>query len=594
MQAVQQLIEQQVLRAAQEMENQIDSELKKLENLEDDDIENLRQRRIQELKKLQLKRAEWARKGHGEYNEVEEKEFFKEIKGEERMVCHFYRSSLPCQIIDKHLAMLAARHLETKFVRVHAEKAPFLTERLKIWMLPTVAVIKNEKTTDYIVGLDELGGVEDFSTETISARLAAAGAIFEDAMPAARPAADEAQARTLRQGGHSGAPIEAAATPPSSWYHSPDILRLEERSVFARSWLAVAHESALAAPGTYAAGELAGLQWVAVRDQGGVLRAFHNVCRHHAAILAPPGDGTLGDGCLRCPYHGWQYGLDGRLLKATRLKGIEGFRAADHGLAPLAAQAWGGFVWVRAAAAGGSSSDSLDSRSSSGGEQRQAAHQSVQHDRQQQQQQDVAAWLGPRGAAAALAAGIADALVHVASREYEIACNWKVFADNYLDGGYHVSVAHAELASGLDLGSYSSATYERLSIQSCMPAGGGEGAAAAAAGAAAAGGGEAAAGATARRRLAGGRPPAYIFVYPNLMLNRYGPWLDVNTVVPLGPERCKVLFDYYLEPALADDAAYIDASLAASDSVQQEDVALCEAVQRGLRSPAYDTGRWAL
>lgn len=273
---------------------------------------------------------------------------------------------------------------------------------------------------------------------------------------------------------HSGAPIEAAATPPSSWYHSPDILRLEERSVFARSWLAVAHESALAAPGTYAAGELAGLQWVAVRDQGGVLRAFHNVrrrtcrctaakhlpvrstgqqyatashaqpscpcpihwqvCRHHAAILAPPGDGTLGDGCLRCPYHGWQYGLDGRLLKATRLKGIEGFRAADHGLAPLAAQAWGGFVWVRAAAAGGSSSDSLDSRSSSGGEQRQAAHQSVQHDRQQQQQQDVAAWLGPRGAAAALAAGIADALVHVASREYEIACNWKVFADNYLVG----------------------------------------------------------------------------------------------------------------------------------------------------------------
>lgn len=56
----------------------------------------------------------------------------------------------------------------------------------------------------------------------------------------------------------------------------------------------------------------------------------------------------------------------------------------------------------------------------------------------------------------------------------------------------------------------------------------------------------------------------------------------------------QVLFDYYLEPALADDAAYIDASLAASDSVQQEDVALCEAVQRGLRSPAYDTGRWAL
>jgi hypothetical protein len=200
--------------------------------------------------RLQQKRQEWARKGHGEYNEVEEKEFFKvradhrhivclrlppppgiasccsahrlpsmalqstvqEIKGEERMVCHFYRNTLPCQVLDKHLAVLAAKHLETKFIRVHAEKAPFLTgaawlqeggplqieaaaichsappspdpphatdrgieppapcpmpfnaERLKIWMLPTLAIIKHEKTTDYVVGLDELGGAEDFST----------------------------------------------------------------------------------------------------------------------------------------------------------------------------------------------------------------------------------------------------------------------------------------------------------------------------------------------------------------------------------------------------------------------------------------------
>ncbi|KAL4423229.1 hypothetical protein ABPG77_000021 [Micractinium sp. CCAP 211/92] len=201
MQAVQHVIEQQVLRAAQEVEAQIDSELHRLENLDDDDIERLRQRRIDELKKLQQKRQEWALKGHGEYREVEEKEFFKEMKGEERMVCHFYRSSLPCQVIDKHLAILAARHMETKFVRVHAEKAPFLTERLKVWMLPTLAIIKNEKTTDYVVGLDELGGVEDFSTEVLAARLAAAGAIFEDALPASRQAAAETQQRTLRQGG---------------------------------------------------------------------------------------------------------------------------------------------------------------------------------------------------------------------------------------------------------------------------------------------------------------------------------------------------------------------------------------------------------
>ncbi|EFN51665.1 hypothetical protein CHLNCDRAFT_54929 [Chlorella variabilis] len=201
MQQVQQLIEQQVLRAAAEMESQIDNELHKLDNMDDDDLERLRQKRVDELKRLQQKRQEWARKGHGEYREVEEKEFFKEMKGEERMVAHFYRSSLPCQVMDKHLALLAGKHMETKFVKVHAEKAPFLTERLKIWMLPTVAVIKHEKTTDYVVGLDELGGGEDFSTEVLAARLAAAGAIFEDALPAPQQAAAEVQQRTLRQGG---------------------------------------------------------------------------------------------------------------------------------------------------------------------------------------------------------------------------------------------------------------------------------------------------------------------------------------------------------------------------------------------------------
>lgn len=195
------MIEQQVMQAAQQMEEQLDSEMHRLENLDDDDIEALRQRRIAELKRMQKKRLEWACKGHGEYNEVEEKEFFKEMKGKERMVCHFYRSTLPCQVIDKHLALLAGRHMETRFVRVHAEKAPFLTERLKIWMLPTIAIIKNEKVTDYIVGLDELGGAEDFTTEIMAARLAAVGGIFEDSLPAPRAQADDVQQRTMRTGG---------------------------------------------------------------------------------------------------------------------------------------------------------------------------------------------------------------------------------------------------------------------------------------------------------------------------------------------------------------------------------------------------------
>jgi hypothetical protein len=64
--------------------------------------------------------------------------------------------------------------------QIDAEKSPFLVERLKIWMLPTLALIKNEKTVDYVVGLDELGGTDDFKTDTLRARLAAAGVLNYD------------------------------------------------------------------------------------------------------------------------------------------------------------------------------------------------------------------------------------------------------------------------------------------------------------------------------------------------------------------------------------------------------------------------------
>lgn len=91
---------------------------------------------------------------------------------------------------------------------------------------------------------------------------------------------------------------------------------------------------------------------------------------------------------------------------------------------------------------------------------------------------------------------------------------------------------------------------------------------------------------------AGNQSAAYAFVYPNLMLNRYGPWLDINLVEPTGPQTCTVRFEYFLDRGFSADEGYAQESLAASETVQQEDVKLCEAVQRGLRSPAYNMGRY--
>lgn len=82
-----------------------------------------------------------------------------------------YVSCLRCKILDKHLSVMAKKHLETKFIKLNVEKAPFLTERLRIKVIPTLALVKDGKTKDYIVGFTDLGNTDDFSTEMLEWRL---------------------------------------------------------------------------------------------------------------------------------------------------------------------------------------------------------------------------------------------------------------------------------------------------------------------------------------------------------------------------------------------------------------------------------------
>ncbi|CAA7388075.1 unnamed protein product [Spirodela intermedia] len=169
---VQQVIEQSVLTVAKAVEDKLDEEIATLEKLDLDDLEALRERRLQQLKKAAERKSRWAALGHGEYTEIVEKDFFAAVKASERVVCHFYRENWPCKVMDKHLSLLAKQHMETRFLKIHAEKSPFLTEKLKIVVLPTLALIKNAKVDDYVVGFDELGGSDEFSMEELEERLA--------------------------------------------------------------------------------------------------------------------------------------------------------------------------------------------------------------------------------------------------------------------------------------------------------------------------------------------------------------------------------------------------------------------------------------
>ena len=151
---MEQAVQQQMLEATKIIEQQVDSELERLDRMDADELDLLRSRRLDAMKIEQQKKQDWLAIGHGQYTEIPgEKEFFDECKKSKNVVCHFYRdSTFRCKIVDKHLNILAPKHIETRFLKINAEKSPFLTERLRIKTLPTLALIQDGKSKDYIVG----------------------------------------------------------------------------------------------------------------------------------------------------------------------------------------------------------------------------------------------------------------------------------------------------------------------------------------------------------------------------------------------------------------------------------------------------------
>jgi choline monooxygenase len=323
-------------------------------------------------------------------------------------------------------------------------------------------------------------------------------------------------------------PLERADTPPGSWYTDPAIFALERERLFFRTWQPAARLSELAEPGSFVADALLGEPYVLVRDVR-ELRGFFNVCMHHAARIAS-GAGRCGE--LVCPYHGWTYDLRGKLIRAPGAGGMDQLAREQRALRSLAVQAWGDLALVCLEASA----------------------------------PDWSAWTAPLPGE--LWRGRGDPLRFVARRAYTLRCNWKVFVDNYLDGGYHVTSVHPELASGLDLASYRTHVFERSVLQIADTASGASDA-----------------------RL--GERALYAWIYPALALNRYGPVLDVNRIIPLAPERTRVIFDFYFEEPAARDPELVARSIAESDRIQRQDARICEAVQAGLRSRAFERGRYA-
>lgn len=311
---------------------------------------------------------------------------------------------------------------------------------------------------------------------------------------------------------------------------SPDSNEIE---IFGRSWQYVGHAGWLERPGDQFTGRAGHVPVLVVRDEHGELRGYVNVCRHRGHEVA---SGIANRRTLQCPYHGWTYGLDGRLRTAPRSEREQAFRADECGLIPVSVDSWGPLVFVN-----------------------------------------------PDPAAAPLAATIGSLPSLTASRDlpisgctfrerrrYEVAGNWKAIIENGIEC-YHCPTIHPSLAARVDtspdvyrldaLGSY-------FSLVSCLRD-------------------------TAARYPRGDWPIEMqgYFLWPNLMFaGGRGEQTSFAMAVttPTGPGRSEMVYDYFYAPEIDDEAAR--AIIDASETTTLEDVAVIESVQRGLESGMVQHG----
>jgi len=147
-------------------------------------------------------------------------------------------------------------------------------------------------------------------------------------------------------------------TLPAWVYRCPEFYELERELIFARSWLFVGHLSQVPDPGDYLTLDAFGERVVVIRGEDGVLRAFHNVCRHRASRVVSGETGHCPS-TIDCPHHGWSYGFDGKLRTIPSESGFSSLDKERAGLLELDLEAWMGIVFVRLAGDGPSVASTL-------------------------------------------------------------------------------------------------------------------------------------------------------------------------------------------------------------------------------------------
>ncbi len=333
---------------------------------------------------------------------------------------------------------------------------------------------------------------------------------------------------------------------PGWLYTDQRFFELEREKVFRAAWQVMGHVNEAPNAGDYMTLDMLGERVVTVRGADGVLRSFHNVCRHRAAKLAPEARGACGHRIV-CPYHAWSYNLDGSLASVPKWQGFEGLDKAAHGLAPVEQEIFHGFVFVRFDAEGPSIAEMM------------APYE-----------EEIAAYelerLIPNGRVTLRPRGV----------------NWKNVADNYSDG-MHIPVAHPGLTrlfgatyaieaqpwvdrmSG-ELQQNASENWSERLYQSLL-------------------GGMTHIPAERRRTW------LYYKLWPNVAFDIYPDQVDFMQFIPVSATQTLIREVAYVYPETSREmnaARYLNWRI--NRQVNAEDTRLIEGVQAGMSSSAYTSG----
>jgi Rieske 2Fe-2S family protein len=346
-----------------------------------------------------------------------------------------------------------------------------------------------------------------------------------------------------------------AASLPSRWYHDPAQYARELEAIWYRDWVCVGRLEDLPAAGDWFVAAIGDESVIVTRDRDERPQAFHNTCRHRGSQLCEASRGRFAGGRIVCPYHAWSYALTGELVGTPKMDLPADFRREDHTLYRVAVETWGGFLFVN-----------LD----------------------EQPSQALAEFLGEE-ARHVERWPLAD-LVSVRREVTSLACNWKVFWENYSEC-YHCPAIHPELCRVMPLYREGLLSY----ADSRTPAPGGAG--------------------DLRPRVAPGlatwtldgrstlpliegpsaedREPGVVFASfaASFFIVAHPDYVPSVRILPRGPERVELTVDWLLAPGVAEaHPQELERLYALGRLVVAQDGRVCEVNQRGLKSRRHREG----